>query len=171
MNYDQVALKHGTDKASSHHGYMGVYQQLLEHRKVERLFEIGCAHGKSLWMWHELFPDALIVGCDIVEECRLHQRKKVAVLIADARDASKMAAVSQLHGPFDVIVDDGEHNKETIVPAFEELYPRLSPGGVYIIEDLKPDDPVEAWANDFMQQWGGTYYKTKNAGLIVVEHP
>lgn len=163
-DWNKVALRYGTDKASSHHGYMNVYQELLAYRDIKTLLEIGVAHGKSLFTWAELMPNALIVGLDIVPECRLHQRKNIAVLIADAADPAKMAAVTMLHGPFDVVIDDGEHDHDQIRIAFEELYPRLSSGAVYIIEDMENDQ----WSKDFANQWGGTIYECIDKSLIVV---
>lgn len=150
--WDEVAKRYGTDKSSEFHGYMDAYQELLGNRGVDRLLEIGVAHGKSLAMWTELFPSALIVGVDIVEECRLHQRVRTAVLIADAADPAKMAAVSSLHGPFDVIIDDGEHDHRQVSMAFGELYPRMARNGTYIIEDLDGADP---WVEQFVESFGG----------------
>lgn len=170
--WDAVAVSHGTDKASTHHGYMGVYEKVLSGLKVEKLLEIGVAHGKSLKMWEQLFPDALIVGVDNEPKCRFHQRLNIAVLIADANDPSKMAAVSQLHGPFQVIIDDGSHQHKEVQAAFEELWWRLDTPGVYIIEDL---DHTDQFVKDFIKQWDAEWFpcddkvgQIKEPGLIVV---
>jgi demethylmacrocin O-methyltransferase len=164
-NWDEIALKYGTDKASSHHGYMQEYENRLASKSVARLLEIGVAHGKSLAMWSEIFPDALIVGVDILPECRLYQRVKIDVLIADAADPAKMAAVSQLYGPFDVVIDDGEHDPNQVRAAFEELYPRLAAGGIYIIEDLEPES---LFVKTFAKQWNADVVPCKDKCLIII---
>lgn len=167
MSWDDVALRFGTDKASSFHGYMTDYERLLSGRTVNRLLEIGVSHGSSMFMWRELFPNAdAIVGMDILPECRLHQRIGIDVIIADASDPVKTAAVTMLHGPFDVVIDDGSHDVDDIRMAFEELYPRMAKDGIYIIEDLLPDNP---WVREFADRWNGQVLDCNNGCLIVVE--
>jgi predicted O-methyltransferase YrrM len=167
MNWDSVALRHGTDKASGYHSYMEHYQKLLENRPVDTLLEIGVLQGLSLFTWAELLPEALIVGIDVEPNCRYYQRDNIAVIIADATNKAKMEALTTLHGPFDVIIDDGSHDPSEIWMAFDALYPLMPKGGLYIIEDLFDDDP-------FLQQlaeWPeSTIIPCVDGCLIVMEH-
>lgn len=172
VNWDEVALKHGTDKASSHHGYMDIYQRYLQGKKIDRLLELGVAHAKSLFMWRELFPDALIVGVDNDKECRIHQRIDIDVLIANAADPAKMAAVSMLYGPFDVIIDDCDHQEHQARLSLEELYFRMPSGGMYFIEDFDAESEFVKW---LMEKWEAVVIRVqdkvgyiKNPCLVVI---
>lgn len=175
MNWDDYAIKYGADKASSSHGYMGVYQKYLEGKQVNRLLELGVAHGKSLYMWHEIFPEALIVGVDNNPECRIHQRTNIDILIADAADPAKMAAVSQLYGEFDVVIDDCDHEESQARLSLEELYFRMPAGGVYFLEDFDSTSDFVQW---LVSKWGAIVEpvedKTgfvKNACVVVIQKP
>lgn len=180
MSWDEVALRYGTDKASSHHGYMDTYQELFENRwgqLAPRLLEIGVAGGRSLAMWAEVLPTLeVLVGIDNNRACLSHQRWDRIVVWADAADPAAMAAVSTLYGPFDIVIDDGSHVMHEVRMAFEELYPRLNHGGIYVIEDLGYENDEVA---EFVLRWDARWIPMLNdtsglnqlPGLIVVEKP
>ena len=55
---------------------------------------------------------------------------------------------------FDVIVDDGSHVCVHVFRSFNALFPKLRPGGVYIIEDLNmayADTGERAGCNHFVK--------------------
>lgn len=173
MSWDKIAIKHGTDKASSHHGYMDIYEKFLKDKPVQNLLELGVAHGKSLFMWRELFPDALIVGVDNNRECRIHQRINIDVIIADASSPSKMAGISMLYGPFDVIIDDCDHDPTQARLSLEELYFRMPSGGLYFIEDFDSQSEFVRW---LVAKWEAKIFPVddkvgyiKNPCLVVIE--
>lgn len=86
-------------------------------------------------MWRSYFPNAEIVGVDIqekedIDECRIR------FLQCDQSNRDDLDRISLL-GPYDVIIDDGSHDQEHILLTFDVLYSSLSPGGLYVIEDLQ----------------------------------
>jgi cephalosporin hydroxylase len=41
-----------------------------------------------------------------------------------------------MHGPFDIVIDDGSHVFEHQIASFEALFPLASSTAVYIVEDV-----------------------------------
>jgi hypothetical protein len=54
---NDLGLKYGTDKSSSSHGYLDIYERHFCQMKDEpiRVLEIGIFNGSSLKMWEEYF--------------------------------------------------------------------------------------------------------------------
>ena len=119
--------------------YFPVYESHFQ-RFVNRplLFvEIGVGSGGSLQMWKRYFgPYAQIVGLDIEERCRGFEEDQIAVRIGDQADPAFLQTVIDEFGTPDVVLDDGSHRMDDIRRTFEYLYPRLSPSGAYMVEDL-----------------------------------
>ncbi len=97
-----------------------------------RLLEIGVQYGGSLSMWSQYFPRAGITGADIDPACKMHARGRIEVKIGDQADPEFL---SQFTG-YDIIIDDGGHTMRQQRVSFENLFPLLNPGGIYVIEDL-----------------------------------
>jgi hypothetical protein len=121
--------------------YLGIYDAellrfILAARPVS-LLEIGVQNGGSLEIWSRcLPPGSRIVGIDVDPACAgLDLGPQVQVLAGDASDP---ATLDRLLGGarFDVIVDDGSHRSEHVIQSFEACFPRLAPGGLYLVEDL-----------------------------------
>jgi SAM-dependent methyltransferase len=131
---------YATAPEKKHAVYTNEYDRLFSHLRPHsiRLLEIGVHSGKSMQMWKEYFPLATIVGID--------KDEKPLGFPADARfkfvqgDQSDTTVLDQaLHlagGDFDIIIDDASHIGYHTARTFSHLFPRLKPGGIYIIEDI-----------------------------------
>jgi hypothetical protein len=101
------------------------------------MFEIGVAEGGSVEMWRRYFgPYAQIVGIDINPDCKKLERDQISIRIGDQADAAFLDQLIEEFGHPDVVIDDGSHRMSDISKTFEFLYPKVSPNGVYFVEDL-----------------------------------
>jgi cephalosporin hydroxylase len=135
QDWNEVFDANQTDKAAHRYGH--VYQYLLESWRDRnlRLLEIGVWEGGSLRAWHELLPNAHLVGMDILQATAQYRKPWADIVVGDA---SKVADLGKLkpYAPFDVIIDDGSHQPNDVNAAYAYLWPLLNVGGVYVIEDL-----------------------------------
>jgi predicted O-methyltransferase YrrM len=151
MRLDDIALRQGTDKASSDHDYCPHYEQYLEHLRDEpiTLLEIGVWQGASLRMWQEYFSHATVIGAD--NTLRRVDTGGAEVVHVDQADRQGLDSLRTFHGPFDVIIDDASHISSLTIQTFEMLWPALNPGGLYVVEDLQTSydsdnyGTAEAW--------------------------
>ena len=134
---DELAHRHGTDKASGRHGFAEIYDALLTARRAEPLvlLEIGVKHGASVRMWREYFPAARVYGIDVKHEALEHAEERIEIFIGSQADTSFLATVVQASGPLDVVVDDGSHRFPDQATSLRFLWPHVRPGGLYIVED------------------------------------
>lgn len=143
--------KYGTDKARN--GYHTTYERILSPRrdKIRNVLEVGigtldpaahstmvgygAAHykpGGSLRAWRDYLPNAVIVGVDTQPDTQFDDSRIVTAL-GDSTDIADMDDLFA-DGGFDLIIDDGDHERQfqTLIA----LWPKLSRGGVYVIEDI-----------------------------------
>jgi hypothetical protein len=134
---NDIAKLYGTDKSSDHHNYCEKYEKYLPFNRYDvlKILEIGVLHGQSLKMWKDYFYRSIIVGIDIVPSCKIYEEDRIKIEVGSQTDGNFLGAVCQLHGPFDMMIDDGSHMNSHVIYSFEELFKRLRPGGVYVVED------------------------------------
>jgi trans-aconitate methyltransferase len=133
--HSSESLDSGTDKGTLH-SYVDIYSELLERYRTtaRRVLEIGIAGGHSLLVWREYFPSAEIFGVDTTQPPDdIRRRQDMRILIGDATFPPTFDGVDDI----DIVIDDGSYLLEEQVAAFEILWPRVSPGGLYIIEDVQ----------------------------------
>jgi hypothetical protein len=139
MSLNDIGLKYGTDKSSSHHDYLTFYELFLKKWRNSKLtiLEVGVANGQSLKTWEEYFPKAKIIGVDITPETRRFEGGRISIEIADQSNVEQMGALGLKYGPFDLIVEDGSHMCDHQITTLRTLFPFVREDGVYIVEDLQ----------------------------------
>jgi len=105
--------------------------------KPVTVVEFGVFHGGSLQMWKDYFgPQARIIGVDIDPRCKEVAEDRVEVVIGDQEDREFLRGLADEIGGIDVVIEDGGHMMGQQIATFEEMWPAVRPGGVYLVEDL-----------------------------------
>jgi len=113
------------------------------------VLEFGVSHGGSLQMWKHYFGrSAHITGVDINPACARFIEDQIDVEIGDQEDRAFLRKLGDKLGHIDVLIEDGGHTATQQIATFEELWPRISNGGVFLMEDLH----TSYWEN-----YGGGY--------------
>jgi hypothetical protein len=132
-------LDEATDKYWIH-DYLRKYDRHVSHLRdtAHKVLEFGVYRGASLLLWREAFPNAQIFGVDkntAVWQKLCADAERINISVGRQEDKEFMAEVADF-GPFDMIVDDGSHYPEVQLSTFEQFWPTVSAGGIYVIEDL-----------------------------------
>jgi cephalosporin hydroxylase len=124
-------MKYETDKEE--HGLIKIYNEILKFDKPITLLEVGIYKGGSLQYYGELLPTSTIIGVDIINPV-LPLPKNVTFYNANQLQPESFVDVIK-HAPFDVIIDDGSHQRLETETTIKTLWEHLKSGGMYIIED------------------------------------
>jgi Methyltransferase domain len=113
--------------------------------------EIGIYSGGSLGMWRDYFGDGCRVhGVDIEPACRAYEGEHVEVFIGNQADPAFWARFREQVPVVDVVIDDGGHQAHQQIATLEALLPHISPGGVYLCEDVHhPPNEFLAYMDGF----------------------
>jgi hypothetical protein len=139
ISLDALGIKHGTDKSSTHHNYLALYERYFAAIRENPItfLEIGILEGKSLRVWRDYFVNGTIVGADIDTKTTQFSSDRVFVEILDQSNIEHLVLLGLKYGPFDVIIEDGSHMWEHQITSLRTLFPFLRNDGVYIVEDLQ----------------------------------
>ena len=158
-----LAACYGTDK---YHNYMEVYMQLFSRLRKKRLnileigiggFEDPLAGGASLRMWRTYFPNSRINGIDLHDKTP-HNEKRIKTFQGSQDDESFVKRTADQIGRLDIIIDDGSHVCAHVIKSFEVLFPRLAPGGIYVVEDTH---------TSYSEEFGGSVTDPDSAQTMV----
>lgn len=146
-SFYEIALKHGTDKVTTHH-----YERMYEHRlaplrdKPIKILEIGFGcdmdygPGASYYTWLEYFSNLDLYYIEYDATCAqkwAYLTTGATIYTGDQADISFLQRfIQDTGGEFDVIIDDGGHTMEQQKTSLSVLWDAVKPGGVYFVEDL-----------------------------------
>jgi hypothetical protein len=94
------------------------------------------AGGASIRTWRCYFKRANIYAIDL-HDGRLHEQSRVKTFQGDQSDVGFLTSVADQIGPLDIVIDDGSHRNDHVILGFQTLFPRLSPTGLYVVEDTQ----------------------------------
>ena len=140
------------------HTYVDLYAQLFDHCRsnVKLVFECGIGStdlsmpynmsesgrpGASLRVWRDYFPNADVIGADL-DETALFEEPRIRTFHVDQTSPTSVTAMWRAVGQrdFDLMIDDGLHEPVGALTLFEHSIDLLAPHGIYVIEDVRPDD-------------------------------
>jgi cephalosporin hydroxylase len=105
--------------------------------KPVNVVEFGVSHGGSLQMWKHYFgPRARITGVDIMPKCAQLAEDRIDIVIGDQEDRAFLRSLARELGSVDVLIEDGGHSATQQINTFEEFWPYITNGGVFLMEDL-----------------------------------
>jgi SAM-dependent methyltransferase len=123
---------------------------LIDELKPQHIFELGIYQGGSALFFAELAQPRRLVAIDRDPLTEVRERVEGyaagrglpdvirmfgEVDQADRRKLAKICEESFDGAALDLVVDDCSHLYEATRESFNELFPRLRPGGAYVIED------------------------------------
>lgn len=133
MTLDEIANKHTADKGSVWHNYCLRYAPFFEKWRGQliNVLEMGVQFGCSAKVWLDYFPAAHIYGIDIAPQPDL-SHPRWSFIQGSMTDPAALNLVPTCQ----IIIDDASHRASDSRAAFQILWPRLAPGGIYAIEDV-----------------------------------
>lgn len=179
--FDRAGSDKGTQRArpegEAHH-YAADYERLVP-REIQCLLElgVGCTvcdphaaaplpwnnRAGSIRAWLEWCPEAQVWGVDYdLPPADLLAHDRFHFIQGDLREPSFLAYLASRLPEVPVIIDDASHQSTEQWLALEHLWPKVAPGGIYVLEDTHlrlgpppwphqalPHDPrFEAWLGD-----------------------
>lgn len=134
--------------------YFPIYETWFsKFRNTDVVFvEIGVQNGGSAQMWKDYFGKyAKIIGVDIDERCKQFEDEQITIEIGSQEDPKFWAEFKQKYPRVDVLLDDGGHTMKQQITSFNEMFPHVSEGGIYMCEDCGT-----SYRKD-RDTWGGGY--------------
>ncbi len=120
------------------HHYLPLYDRYFGpfRGRPVKMLEIGVSLGGSLAIWRSYFgPEAVLFGIDVNPACAKYDGQSAHVRIGSQADPDFLRRVVAEMGGVDIVLDDGSHRSDHMRASLDTLYPLLTEGGIYIVED------------------------------------
>lgn len=162
---EEIAYGLGTDKSKDDHKYVDLYMTLFDpiRSTVRNVTEFGAAHGQSMVLWRDYFPNAHVWGIDRGQPYKHFLEHFMRAPVAqgfkrlswgqfDAYDETALARFAEQQGwaneSMDIVIDDALHDFKHPQMLLKRMWRFVKPGGYYIIEDVGPNKPDQDWLNE-----------------------
>jgi len=183
-NLFKLAELYNTDKKMADHGYVLMYENLLEEKRLtaKRILEVGFGSGASVKMWLDYFVNAEVYCIEYFDKEYTDVWKSPSTEIQELNvvrgDSTKEDTWRGLPEDFDVIIDDGSHFPQHQIATFLNGFKHLKSRGLYFIEDTHCSfeeiygntDMIYKWVFDMIikqqtpgRNYGGNFYQFRNA--------
>ena len=145
MDLIQIAARYTACDKWNHHWYMDKYQHHFAHLQPcpINLLEIGIGGyeypdrgGDSLKIWEEYFTNGMIYGLDIYDKTGL-DTQRIKTIKGSQSDWDFLNSLKSELKFLNIVIDDGSHKSSDVIAAFENLFPWLPDGGIYVVEDTE----------------------------------
>jgi SAM-dependent methyltransferase len=158
--------------------------ELIDDLHATRIVELGIAQGGSAALFAlyaepehlvavDLSPDRIGPLDDLVAQRDLGRSVHVTYGV-DQADRTSLGPCLAPFGddPIDLVLDDASHRFDETLASFDQLFPRLRPGGVYAVEDWDwahlPGAAELAASSDSSGWWPGGTALTRLAFLATM---
>lgn len=159
----EIWRNYGTDKFD--HDFLDFYDNILKNiRTIRNVLEIWVYNWASIRMWRDYFKwSAKILWVDINPAMDIPW---ATIVRADATTQE----FANFAGYVDLVIDDWSHKSSDQIKSFELLRSILSPGWIYILEDVHTSfmpeyKDTEISAYDYLKD-----FSEKNCNEKYIEH-
>ncbi len=147
--HDIAREKYSHDPVTKPLRYYEIYEQALHDEGLapKTILEIGVYQGESTKTLATRFPTAHIVALDLnLKEIDFSRHGNVHYLKCDQADSITLKSILNEHFPdgVDLVIEDASHIGHLSRLTFNCVFPYVSSGGLYIVED---------WGTGYWETW------------------
>lgn len=140
-----LAIRYKSDK-HNHHDYCRHYDKHFTHFRDKNIivmelgvggYEFPDRGGSGLRIWSDYFERAKIIGIDVFDKSKVVINPRTTIYQCSQVDKDGLRKIIAQEGTPTIIIDDASHMNGLTIESFRLLFPKLAPGGIYVIEDLE----------------------------------